>query len=115
MNLKVSDFETLDKKLLARILRRFYVEAISINTSLSQRSYVHNYVEARNAHGDHYKIATLNAIQAGRTQQILEMTLKSEYQGAELIDIIKDSEFVQVNEANKAATVVELKKMGKEM
>ena len=80
------DFETLDKQTLAKILGKFYVEA-------------------RKTNGDYYKTATLNAIRAG-----LNRHLKSEYQ--DLIDIIKDSEFVKANEAFKAATV-ELKKIGK--
>lgn len=82
------DFESLDKQTLAKILGKFYVEA-------------------RKANGENYKTATLNAIRAG-----INRHLKSEYECTDLIDIIKDSEFVKANEAYKAA-IVELKKIGK--
>ena len=51
---------------------------------------------------------------ATRPQRLVRLNrhLKSEYKSADLIDIIKDPDFVKANEAYKAA-IVELKKSGK--
>ena len=81
------EFEKLDKTTLASLLSKFYLEA-------------------RKADGDFYKTSSLNSIRAG-----LNRYLKDEYHHG-IIDIIKDSEFVNANVSYRAATV-QLKKLGK--
>ena len=80
------EFEKLDKTTLASLLSKFYLEA-------------------RKADGDLYKTSSLNSIRAG-----LNRYLKDEYHHG-IIDIIKDSEFVNANVSYRAATV-QLKKLG---
>ena len=80
------DIQTVDKKALALILAKFYVEV-------------------RKVDGTHYKTTSLHSIRAG-----INRHLKSVH--SEIIDITKDVEFTNANVAFKAATV-ELKKIGK--
>ncbi|XP_060793158.1 uncharacterized protein LOC132896388 isoform X3 [Neoarius graeffei] len=81
-----TDIEQLEKRAIAEILSKFYLEV-------------------RKSDGDFYKRTSLVSIRAG-----INRHLKDTYSGQ--IDIIKDTEFSEANKSFRAASV-QLKKAGK--